>query len=304
MNINLRLVLCITLTAALHTIAFADKKLENVACRSVHLGYTAPQGIAFYNEITVEQSAEGTYFAVIGFNKGYFGIQELSNGKKVIIFSVWDPGAQNDPKTVADDQRVKLLHKDDAVRIGRFGNEGTGGQSFLDFDWKVGQTYRFLVKALPQGERTAYSGYFFEPEEKKWRHLVTFSTITTSKPGSGGGAKYLSGAYSFVEDFRRNKISATKVRKASFGNAYVKTLEGKWQPVTKAQFTGDSNPVMNINAGLKDNRFFLTTGGQTTNTDTPLWKHIECKQHENAKMEDLDAALEMNPVAPKPTEAK
>lgn len=304
MKFILAITLCISLIATLHTSAFADKKGEGIACRSVHLGYTAPQGVAFYNEITVEQSAEGTYFAVIGFNKGYFGIQELSDGKKVVIFSVWDPGAQNDPKKVADDQRVKLLHKDDAVRIGRFGNEGTGGQSFLDFDWKIGETYRFLVKAQPQGERTAYSGYFFAPEEKKWRHLVTFSTITTSKPGSGGGAKYLSGAYSFVEDFRRNKISATKERKANFGNAWVKTLEGKWQPVTKAQFTADSNPVLNINAGLKGDRFFLTTGGQTTNTDTPLWKHIERKQDENVKMDDLNAVLEMKPTAPKPTEAK
>ena len=291
--------LCIALIATLHATAFADKRLEGIACRSVHLGYTAPEGVAFYNEITVEQSAEGTYFAVIGFNKGYFGIQELSNGKKVVIFSVWDPGAQNDPKKVADDQRVKLLHKDDAVRIGRFGNEGTGGQSFLDFDWTIGETYRFLVKALPEGERTAYSGYFFDPAEKKWRHLVTFSTITTSKPGSGGGAKHLSGAYSFVEDFRRNKISATKARKANFGNAWVKTREGKWQPVTKAQFTGDSNPVLNINAGLKDNRFFLTTGGETTNTDTPLWKSIERKQDASVKMEDLDSVLAMKPAEAK-----
>ncbi len=175
--------------------ALADERLKGVACRSVHLQYPAPSGVAFYNEITVEKSADGTYFCVIGFNKGYFGIQELASGKKLVIFSVWDPGAQNDPKKVDEDKRVKMLHKDEKVRTGRFGNEGTGGQSFFDYDWKIGETYRFMVKAVPDGERTQYAGYFFVPEDKAWKHLVTFSTITTDKPGTGAGAKYLGGYY-------------------------------------------------------------------------------------------------------------
>ena len=31
------------------------------------------------------------------------------------------------------------------------GGEGTGGQSFHDFDWKAGDTYRFLVTCEPDG---------------------------------------------------------------------------------------------------------------------------------------------------------
>jgi hypothetical protein len=49
-------------------------------------------------------------------------------------------------------------------------------------------------------------------------------------------------------------------------------------PCSKARFTGDSNPDMNINAGKvaeQPGRFFLVTGGETTNTDTPLWKTVE-----------------------------
>src|SRR5262249_23708686 len=124
----------------------ADERLAGIACRSVHLRYPAAAGVAFYNEVTVAQSAPGTYFAVCGWDTGYYGIQELGNGKKLLIFSVWDSG-QNDPKAVAKDQRVQLLHKDKAVRVGRFGGEGTGGQSFFDYDWQVGQTYRLLVTA-------------------------------------------------------------------------------------------------------------------------------------------------------------
>ncbi|MGH7226187.1 MAG: alpha/beta hydrolase fold domain-containing protein, partial [Gemmataceae bacterium] len=41
------------------------------ACRSVHLFYTGEEGTAFYNEVTVDKSAPGTYFMVCGWNRGY-----------------------------------------------------------------------------------------------------------------------------------------------------------------------------------------------------------------------------------------
>src|SRR5688500_4992225 len=91
--------------------ARADEKLKGVACRSVHLGYPGPKGTAFYNELTVRASADGTYFMACGWSKGYFGIQELASGKKVVLFSVWDPAAGDDPAKVAPDRRVRMLHQ-------------------------------------------------------------------------------------------------------------------------------------------------------------------------------------------------
>ncbi|MBN9518787.1 DUF3472 domain-containing protein [bacterium] len=241
----------------------ADEKLFGIACRSVHLGYPAPEGTAFYNEAKVETSAEGSYFMVCGWSKGYFGIQELGNGKKVVLFSVWDPAAGEDPRKVPEEKRVKLLHQGEGVRVGRFGNEGTGGQSFLDYDWKVGETYRFLVTAKADGaDRTAYAGHFYLPEKKEWRHLVTFSTQTKGE--------LLRGYYSFVEDFRRNKVSTTKARRAVFANGWVKPKAGDWEPLAKARFTADANPATNIDAGRSAGGFFLATGGATENKTTKL----------------------------------
>ncbi|MBM4073134.1 MAG: DUF3472 domain-containing protein [Planctomycetes bacterium] len=256
--------LCVILIIALSTVsATADEKLKGIACRSVHLGYPAPEGSAFYIEMTVEKSAAGTYFMAAGWSKGYFGVQELANGKKLVLFSVWDPTAGNDPKKVDETKRVRLLHKDEAVRVQRFGGEGTGGQSFFDYEWKIGETYRFLVTAKPDGAaRTAYGGYCFIPEKKEWTHLVTFSTITNGT--------LLKGYYSFVEDFRRNKVSTTKVRHASYGNGWVKSAKGDWLPLHKARFTADANPVLNIDAGAIDGRYFLMTGGDTKNATTTL----------------------------------
>ncbi len=54
-------------------------KTTPVACRSVHLFYSAPEGLAFYNEVTVGQSAAGTYFMACGFDLGYFGIQQSAD---------------------------------------------------------------------------------------------------------------------------------------------------------------------------------------------------------------------------------
>lgn len=254
------------LVAAFVMPTLADEKLKGIACRSVHLAYTAEAGTAFYLETTVRRSANGTYFCAIGFNSGYFGIQELANGKKLAIFSVWDPTTGDDPKKVAEEKRVKTLHKGEGVRVGRFGGEGTGGQSFFDFEWNTGDTYRFLVTCEPDGkERMAFASYVYLPEKKEWKKLVTFSTIT--------GKKTLGGYYSFVEDFRRNKISTTQARSAEYGNAWVKSAkDGEWKHVTAARFTADSNPVTNIDAGLNATKdlFFLTTGGETANTTTKL----------------------------------
>ncbi len=191
----------------------------------------------------------------------------MDTGKKLVLFSVWDPGNQSDPNQVEKDKRVKLLYQGEAVRIGRFGNEGTGGQSFYDYDWKVGTTYCFFVTARPAGDRTQFAGYFYLPEKKAWKHLVTFSTIS-----QGRG---LRGYYSFIEDFRRNRISATEPRRARFGNGWIRSKDGQWVALTRARFTADSNPALNIDAGVAGDRFFLATGGKTQNKGTPLGKMID-----------------------------
>lgn len=239
----------------------ADKSLEGIACRSVHLRYPGPEGLAFYNELTVEQSAGGTYFMACGFDRGYFGMQELANGKKVVLFSVWDPGSQNDPKSVPADQQVKVLDQGAGVRVKRFGGEGTGAQSFLDYDWKVGQTCRFFIKATPDGTRTAYAAYFRPSDANAWTHLATFSTLN---------GRPLRGYYSFVEDFRRNRVSATQARRARFGNGWIRTTAGQWVALTVARFSADSNPATNIDAGADGARFYLATGGATENAHAKL----------------------------------
>ena len=81
--------------------------------------------------------------------------------------------------------------------------------------------------------------------------------------------------YAFVEDFQRDKVSATKARAAAFGNGWVQKKDGRWLALTRAQFTADSNPVTTIDAAVQGGRFSLATGGATRNTGAKLRATME-----------------------------
>jgi beta-glucanase (GH16 family) len=280
-RVSLSVVICLWV----YSVVLAGQTELPRAARSVHLWYSAGEGVVYYNEVTVEKSYPGSYFCVCGFKNGYFGIQELSGGRKVVLFSVWDPGNQNNPDSVAEDHRVKVLYEGDDVRVSRFGNEGTGGKSMFDYQWEVGQTYRCMVKASVEGERTTYEAYFHLGEKKEWKRLATFQTIT--------GGDYLSGYYSFVEDFLRNGDSARNVRRARYGNGWVKSKDGRWEPLAKATFTADQTPTINIDAGVNEGRFFLQNGGDTAN-HTALRSSVACAvQQMNRPAESFDDKWEL-----------
>jgi hypothetical protein len=230
------------------------------AARSVHLSYPAAPATAFYNEVTIRQSTPGSYFMCCGFSHGYFGMQDLGD-HKILLFSVWDPTKGDKPGNVPDAERVEVLYQGEGVAIKRFGGEGTGGQSGLQFDWKVGQTYRYLLTAKVDGQKTEYAAWFFMPDTNNWKHLATFRTIT------GGDA--LRGLYSFIEDFRRDGNSARETRRAEFGNGWTLDTDGRWHPLTAARFTAADatwEAKDSIDAGFVGDCFYLQTGGNTRET--------------------------------------
>jgi hypothetical protein len=199
-----------------------------------------------------------SYFMAAGWNTGYFGLQELADGGKVVIFSVWDPTHGNDPRSVKAEDRVECLHSAVDMRIRRFGGEGTGGQCMGDLDWKLGAPVRFAVVARPDGEKTAYEGHVRQADDVGWKHLVTFRTRT-------GGAP-LRGLYSFVEDFRRDGRSPQEVRRARFHAGWVKAGDGTWHPLTKARFTASGaewEAKDSIDATTDGDAFVLATGGDS-----------------------------------------
>lgn len=241
--------------------------------RSVHAGYRGlPDSTLIYIEAEMNYSAPGSYFCLMGFNVGYAGIQELPDGRKVGIFSVWDPGSHDAsarPDDVAKEYQVKVLYGGEGVDVSRFGGEGTGGKSMFNFDWKTGDRVRMAVQSAPDGkERTAYTGWIYDLPKQQWKRIASFSTLAAK------GHVPLKGMYSFVEDFRRNYNSKGWVRKATFYTPSV-YKDGKWFDATGASFTADRSRAMNIDGGPVAGGFFLQTGGTTKNESTPLWQTMK-----------------------------
>lgn len=228
---------------------------------SVHLRYTLPanQNIEwFYSELTVPEKEDviGSYYMANGFGEGYFGMQVNSPTERRVLFSVWSPFATDNPNAIPDDQKILMLKKGADVYTGEFGNEGSGGQSYLKYAWKAGNTYRFLLQGKPTTDNyTIYTAYFFAPEENQWRLIASFKRPKTNT--------YLKSLYSFLENFTPD--TGNQSRMALYGNQWVWTTHNQWVELTEAKFTGDATARKNYRkdyaGGLSKSSFFLKNCG-------------------------------------------
>lgn len=217
---------------------------------SVHLGYTVPANTEyFYNEVTVPAGEDniGSYFMANGFNGGYFGIQVNSPTERRVLFSVWD--ADNGAKTT-------LVRKGPNVVDNSFGGEGTGGQSYLLYNWAAGNTYRFLTRALPDGAGgTDFSAWFYAPETNAWRFIATWKRPAT--------VTYHAGVYSFLENFIDS--NGYLGRSVQFNKQWARSTGGNWTELVTARFTGDATAAnaqrMDYAGGLQNGAFYLRNGG-------------------------------------------
>jgi outer membrane protein OmpA-like peptidoglycan-associated protein len=234
---------------------------------SVHLNYPVADSLHvewFYNEVTVPvgQDIIGSYFMADGFSVGYFGMQVNSATERRILFSVWSPFTTDDPKAIPDSLRIGLVRKGPDVHVGVFGDEGSGGQSYLVYPWVAGTTYRFLLRAQPGGgaqpgneNRTRFTAWFFAPEQGSWRLIASWDRPATHT--------WLAHLHSFLENFEPE--AGDKSRSAFYGNQWIGDSAGRWQPLTRARFTGDNTARkgyrMDYAGGVNDSVFFLRNGG-------------------------------------------
>ena len=242
--------------AAMDKAHFNLKERRNAA--SVHLMYPVPDGAdveAFYCEVTAVEDPTTTFYMACGWHRGYFGMQVNSPTERRIIFSVWDSGNEaQDRKKVDDENRVKLMGKGEGVFTGDFGNEGTGGHSHLKTIWKSGEKQRFVVTAKPLDKSTIFSGFWFQPEKQKWMLISSWKA-----PKEGG---WMRGVHSFSENFGGN--NGHLLRKARYGNQWIRTPDSKWMELTTAKFshdpTGRSDRFDRF-MGVENGEFFLSHGG-------------------------------------------
>lgn len=228
---------------------------------SVHLNYEVPPELKIewlYNEVTIPRGSDviGSFFMANGFSVGYFGMQVNSEEERRILFSVWSPFATDDPRAIPPDQRIVLVRKGVDVVAGEFGDEGSGGQSYLKFPWQADSTYRFLLSAESGADsQTTYTAYFFAPERRRWSIIASFR-----RPRS---APFLERIHSFLENF----IPETGIveRSGEYGNQWVRDDAGVWHEVTRARFSADNTARVDFRrdyaGGERRGRFFLRNCG-------------------------------------------
>ena len=228
---------------------------------SVHLSYESPEHTNlkwFYSELTVPKGKDpsGSFYMANGFGEGYFGIQVNSKTERRVLFSVWSPYQTDNPEEIPDERRIQLLNKGENVQTGEFGNEGSGGQSFLRYNWSVENTYRFLNSVEPDGNgNTIYTAYFYSVNQQKWKLIAQFLRPKTNT--------WYTRPHAFLESFLPQ--NGFMGRKGFYHNQWTADAEGNWHELTNATFTGDdiaqTGYRLDFDGGIGNGVFFLENGG-------------------------------------------
>ncbi|MCA9105096.1 MAG: DUF3472 domain-containing protein [Planctomycetales bacterium] len=228
---------------------------------SVHLSYRVADRDPIeyaYNELTIPEGSDpiGSYFMANGFGEGYFGIQVNSPRERRVLFSIWSPFQTDNPRDIPEHQRIVVLAKGPDVRVGEFGNEGSGGQSFLVYPWKAGRTYRFLTRVRPDGEgNTVYTSWFGDKANNEWRLIASFRRPETDK--------HLTGFHSFLENF--NPDFGNRQRLVNYSQVWVRDVQGDWHECTQARFsvdaTGGNRHRLDFAGGADGASFWLRNCG-------------------------------------------
>lgn len=252
---------------------------------SVHLNYVIPEETKdkvewFYNEIMVPkgEDKQGTYYMANGFSGGYFGMQVNSPTERRVLFSIWSPFTTDDPKAIPDSMKIVLLKKGNTTKTGEFGNEGSGGQSYMLYPWEAGKSYAFLTHAQPNPKKntTVYTAYFKDLEKGDWQLVASFE-----RPQS---AVYLKGIYSFLENF--SPPTGDQSRRGDYKNQWAIDPSGKWHEVTQANFGADATARINYRkdytGGADQASFYLKNCGffnDFTPIKTPFHRKSTGKTH-------------------------
>ena len=236
---------------------------------SVHLTYAVPKDLDLeyaYSELVIPVGDDqiGSYFMANGFSEGYFGIQVNSETERRVLFSVWSTFNTDNPKEIPKDEQIILLARGPDVRTGEFGNEGSGGQSYLVYPWKAGSVCRFLTRVQPDKENhTIYTCWFSDRPDGEWRLIASFRRPKTQT--------HLKGFHSFLENF--NPATGHLTRGVRYQNVQVRDTQGNWHRCTSARFstdaTGSQQHRLDFTGGAVEDYFFLRNCGFFANSVKP-----------------------------------
>lgn len=268
---------------------------------SVHLyswGSTdpnAPKGDAYdwcFMEIMLPQESDiiGTYAMALGVLNGYMGIQ--MNGytadgspRHDVLFSMWDDGSTDEDPNLPEYLRAGAVDWDPLTTTNRFGNEGTGVQTYRKGPyWTPGKYVQFITNCRPEttsyttevnGKPTVHtqhnmlvSAWFNALDGKGWQYMATVRKRNSTT--------YFDSWYSFLENYNPSTGQANRI--AYYRNGYMRARSNcKWYNRNSVGFGhtdgGDNTGARtDYGQGATDNpadrTFFMQTGGYTSTNKT------------------------------------
>ena len=268
---------------------------------SVHLyswGSTdpnAPKGDAYdwcFMEIMLPQESDiiGTYAMALGVLNGYMGIQmngyaDDGSPRHDVLFSMWDDGSTDEDPNLPEYMRAGAVDWDPLTTTNRFGNEGTGVQTYRKGPyWTPGKYVQFITNCRPEttsyttevnGKPTVHtqhnmlvSAWFNALDGKGWQYMATVRKRNSTT--------YFDSWYSFLENYNASTGQANRI--AYYRNGYMRARSnGKWYNRNSVGFGhtdgGDNTGARtDYGQGTTDNpadrTFFMQTGGYTSTKKT------------------------------------
>lgn len=297
-NLNINLIRSFTFKTTATEKPYVANYLSSPSVHLYSWGSTdpnAPKGDAYdwcFMEIMLPQESDiiGTYAMALGVLNGYMGIQ--MNGyandgspRHDVLFSMWDDGSTDEDPNLPEYMRAGAVDWDPLTTTNRFGNEGTGVQTYRKGPyWTPGKYVQFITNCRPEttsyttevnGKPTVHtqhnmlvSAWFNALDGKGWQYMATVRKRNSTT--------YFDAWYSFLENYNASTGQANRI--AYYRNGYMRARSnGKWYYRNSVGFGhtdgGDNTGARtDYGQGTTDNpadrTFFMQTGGYTSTNKT------------------------------------
>ena len=297
-NLNINLIRSFTFKTTATEKPYVANYLSSPSVHLYSWGSTdpnAPKGDAYdwcFMEIMLPQESDiiGTYAMALGVLNGYMGIQ--MNGyandgspRHDVLFSMWDDGSTDEDPNLPEYMRAGAVDWDPLTTTNRFGNEGTGVQTYRKGPyWTPGKYVQFITNCRPEttsyttevnGKPTVHtqhnmlvSAWFNALDGKGWQYMATVRKRNSTT--------YFDAWYSFLENYNASTGQANRI--AYYRNGYMRARNnGKWYNRNSVGFGhtdgGDNTGARtDYGQGTTDNpadrTFFMQTGGYTSTKKT------------------------------------
>lgn len=255
-----------------------DKKAPRLlGCKRADLVYSARCGDHMYTELRPRRG-NPTSIYIVGISTAWIALQLQENGRLRALLQVQE--RENDspperPDLTPPNLQVAVLHKAPSARLVRvtFSRALSSCNGFYDFEGKMDQWYKVLLKSEVKSGRTIYSFYLASPPKYQWIKIAAVSTpliFENSQCNSG------------VVDYKWDNQTGKQTTCVDYRNGWVRSLDKKWIPLDKAKFQPsyeEGQPGLNIDAFVEKNYCEIVSGGSTNNKNIKAESEFSIKSH-------------------------